>query len=248
MSDKWDFYFCRMDDRPASIFVDLGIATELPKAKIASMAYIRLYLNSPRDDGLSGNEEFEALKAIEDSLDQGFTSGGSSVYVGRCTSNGCRDFYFYTSRPTEWANNVSRVLGPQSGHKFETGTRDDPEWSTYTGFLFPGPVDLERIKNRNLCATLEKNGDSLSTPREIDHWIYFSDAVARAAFIAGAIDLGFKVRGTSDPNSDNADFSVQLWRSDVPSFDGVDAITLPLYELAQRHSGRYDGWETPVVT
>lgn len=30
MSDNWDFYFCRIEDEPASIFVDLGIHDDAP--------------------------------------------------------------------------------------------------------------------------------------------------------------------------------------------------------------------------
>ena len=32
MTDHWDFYFCEVDHRVASIFVDLGIVEEVPMA------------------------------------------------------------------------------------------------------------------------------------------------------------------------------------------------------------------------
>jgi regulator of RNase E activity RraB len=39
-----------------------------------------------------------------------------------------------------------------------------------------------------------------------------------------------------------------MWRTDVPTFDAIDEITGPLFNLAQKHGGEYDGWESIVVT
>ena len=43
MSDAWDFYLCRVDNRPASIFVDLGIRKDVPVADLGDMAWLRVY-------------------------------------------------------------------------------------------------------------------------------------------------------------------------------------------------------------
>ena len=67
MSDDWDFYFCSVDNKPASIFVDLGIAKEAPMAEYSVMAYVRTHMQAPRDDGLSSQVEFETLKSLSTS-------------------------------------------------------------------------------------------------------------------------------------------------------------------------------------
>ena len=33
---------------------------------------------------------------------------------------------------------------------------------------------------------------------------------------------------------------------DIPSYESIDGVTLPLSEAASRHGGHYDGWECPV--
>lgn len=51
MTDDWDFYAARVDDRPASIFVDLGAAQAAPVETLPLRAHVRLFMNSPRPDG-----------------------------------------------------------------------------------------------------------------------------------------------------------------------------------------------------
>jgi len=82
MSDKWDFYPLLVDDQPASIFVDLGIAAEAPIATHAHMAYVSVEMRHPRDDGLSSQEEFEDLCRLEDAIIPKICAG-NAIYVGR---------------------------------------------------------------------------------------------------------------------------------------------------------------------
>lgn len=155
MTDDWDFYFCSVgvDDRPASIFVDLGVAKDAPLAAYPVMSYVRVSMRNPRHDGLSSNEEFETLKSMEDQLGDLLTRGGSAVYVGRNTSNGYRDFYFYCAREVDWDTRVAESM-VSSGYTYECGSRADPEWHTYFDFLFPGDREMQSIQNRRVCDSL----------------------------------------------------------------------------------------------
>lgn len=185
MSQDWDFYFLRVDDKPASIFVDLGLANEAPLERFPYMAYVQLQMNAPRADGLSSREEFDSLKTVEGLFERALSKPGDTMYVGRNTSNGCRDFYFYTANADNWEHRVSRVMEECDSYQFTCGSRHDPEWETYFGFLYPSEIDRQRIENRRVCDALEREGDTLSQEREIDHWAYSPTPTARAAFIRG---------------------------------------------------------------
>ena len=132
-------------------------------------------------------------------------------------------------------------------YDYDADTRPDAEWSTYLGYLAPGEEDRQRIENRRVCEALEDGGDALTAPREIDHWAYFADATQRDAFVAAARDLGFALRAAIEPDTDLPDPGAQLWRVDVPAYETIDDVTLPLFHLAARHGGTYDGWECEVV-
>lgn len=245
MTEDWDFYLLRVDEMAASIYVDLGARKFAPNPSLPYMAYLRLYMNAPREDGLSSQDEFEALSAIEDLLCAKLI-GGETDYVGRCTTNACRDFFFYVAQPQNWVNRVTNCMLSFPTYKYEADTRRDAEWSTYFSYLYPSAVDREKIENRRVCGALEQNGDKLIEAREIDHWTYFADIPSRAAFIADAAQLGFEIRTLSDSDTDGR-YLAQLWRSDIPAYNTIDDITLPLFRLAEKHGGEYDGWETFVV-
>jgi len=245
MTDHWDFYKLRVDDQPASIFVDLGLEANAPLQALPYMAYVRLRMNRPSANGLSSQEEFETLKRIERALEAEL-SGNDARYVGRNTSSGCRDFYFYLARPQLWDQNVAGVLSSFSDYEFQTGTRDDPAWEVYSNFLLPGPVGRQIIRNRRVCEALESRGDPLVKPREIDHWSYFPDQACAEAYLADAIALGFQLRCRSEDGDGPRSHGVQVWRVDTPSFAEIDDVNLPLLEVAQCHRGAYDGWECSV--
>jgi len=245
MTDNWDFYALRVDGEPASIFVDLGIQSRAPLSTHPYMAYVRLHMNKPRPDGLSSNEEFDTLIEIEKAIEANLC-GDEVGYVGRNTSGGCRDFYFYAVTATDWQRRVDAALSSFKDYKYETGSREDAGWSTYLKFLLPGDLDCQRIGNRRTCEALERNGDKLMVEREIDHWCYFQSTKAVDAYIAEVSMQGFKVRNRSVSDEGTLRFGAQIWRLDTPSYGNIDSVALPLFEAALRHGGQYDGWECPV--
>ena len=245
MTDNWDFYALRVDGEPASIFVDLGIRSHAPLSTHTHMAYVRLHMNQPRPDGLSSSEEFDTLIEIEKAMEANLCSDEVG-YVGRNTSGGCRDFYFYAVTASEWERKVDTTLSSFKDYKYETGSREDPGWSTYLNFLMPGDLDRQRIENRRVCEALERHGDKLTVGREIDHWCYFPSPEAVDAYIMEVSTQGFKVRNRPVIDKGTLRFGAQIWRLDTPSFSNIDAVTLPLFEAALRHDGQYDGWECPV--
>lgn len=247
MTDDWDFYFLRVDDKPASIYVDLGAHGFAPNPKLPHMAYVRLRMREPRSDGLSSREEFDALVAVEDALKAALVDPETD-YVGRCTTNSCRDFFFYVAHPGTWASRVAACMRSFGGYLYEADTREEPDWSSYFSYLYPSDADRQTIENRRVCEALERNGDKLSEAREIDHWAYFPDAESLKAYVAEATQLGFEVRAISVPDEAHRSYCARLWRSDIPAFNAIDDVTLPLFDLAAKHGGEYDGWESIVVT
>ena len=71
---------------------------------------VRLTYKAPRPNGLPTSEEFEAVRAIELSLER-FARRGKDRYVGRITRGGYRVFYFYTRRKKNvWGELLDRLV------------------------------------------------------------------------------------------------------------------------------------------
>ncbi len=248
MSESWDFYPCQVEGEPASIFLDLGIAQIAPVKTLQHMAWFRLYMNHPREDGLSSQEEYQSLVAVEVAFEAVLKGRDDVVYVGRNTCSGTRDFFAYIESPSAWEKMVSNVMASFTAYEFETGTREDASWETYFDFLYPSEEDRQRMENRKVLQALEDRGDSLTVAREIHHWANFETQSAADSYVAATKGESFSVVGVSAPKSSDGRYSVQVVRSDTPSHECIHEVTLLLFHMAREHGGDYDGWETSVET
>jgi hypothetical protein len=245
VSDDWDFHMLRVEGKRASMYVDLGLRRDVPDPALPVMAFVRVHMRAPRDDGLSSQDEFAPLIALEDELVRALASP-ETRYVGRCMTNGCRDLVFYVARADGWAERVAAAMRARPEYAFESGSREDAKWSVYLEYLYPSKEALQSIGNRRVCAALEKEGDALVASRPIDHWVFFEPGLDVGAFVVEARELGFALRDGVLPEAGEGSVRVQLRREDVPSLENIDEVVLPLYRLALRHGGSYDGWETSV--
>ncbi|MFM8188295.1 MAG: DUF695 domain-containing protein [Pirellula sp.] len=97
MSDQWDFYFANVNDKLASLFLDVGIRDRVPDPSRPWLLWVWVTFQSPRDDGLSDAGESKALADIEDAITETITSSLDGVFVGRITTDGRREFYSYAT-------------------------------------------------------------------------------------------------------------------------------------------------------
>ncbi len=248
MSDTWDFYFANVNDVIASLFVDLGIRDSAPNTDRPWLLWAWVYFREPRDDGLSGSEEAPILNDIEDALTEELEEVLGAELVGRITTAGRREFYFYGPRPDEFEEVVGRALSRFPEYEFDAGTQEDPDWSQYLNVLYPSPRDLQRIKNRHVLQVLEEHGDSLSRPRPVTHWSTFKTPSDRDEFIAAVVDAGFQVVDQSERDALEVShpYGVTVERTDRVDFNSINEVTLELFQLSREANGDYDGWETSI--
>jgi uncharacterized protein (TIGR01619 family) len=244
MTDNWNSYALLVDGEPASIFVDIGIARSAPLPGYDDMAYLRVAMRNARPDGLSSEAEFDDLISLERHVVGEIEAKTPSVYVGRNTSGGTRDFFFFVKDAPAFGSVARSALSNFPAYRFEIGGSRDPQWTTYWNFLYPSAEKLQRMKNRDLLDRLAKRRDRPDIARQIDHFAYFGDEAGRAAFADHVRAQGFSV---NQPTAQTAGkFPLEFRRSDRPS--DMDDVTIALLRGARQHGGEYDGWACPVVT
>ena len=241
-TDDWDFYVCRVDDSPASIYLDLGRAKSAPLKGKDHLGYLRLYMREPRPDGLSSDAEFKMLGQIEDHIETRLRKDCGAVFVGRNTSDDCRDFYFYVGDPSKFVASATKAMQSYPDYTFEADGRKDPEWSAYFNFLYPNPYQRQCMMNRRVCEGLEEVGDDLSLERPLDHRVYFEDATKKRAFEAKVVEMGFTLRNDSD---DNSQLACDFFKSARPA--EADDIFYELLPIVEEFGGDYDGWGCEAV-
>lgn len=240
MSDDWDFFPLLVDDQPASIFVDLGIRENAPLKSHPTMAYLRVRMLRPREDGLSSQDEFDDLIGLEDKVTSSISHDGTNIYVGRNTSSGNRDFYFYTRDPASFEIVARASMCGFPAYQYETGARPDPDWKTYFEFLLPSERSMRMIWNRRVCEQLETSGDNLNHERRIDHLVLLPSLEAQLAFARGVSANGFSVDSLPNEPGNEGQFSVEFSRRDRPA--QIDDVVLVLFDEVTSLGGIYDGW------
>lgn len=245
--EDWDFYFTNVDDNLASIFVDLGLITIAPMKDKPNIVWVSIQMNNPREDGLSSKEESTLLSDIEDTLVTKVTSKHNSIYIGRLTSAGHRDLYFYFGDTMFYEKTISEVMVAYPKYEFEYGSKEDKEWSGYLEFLYPTPTQMQTIQNRRVIDQLEKNGDDLTEAREVDHWIYFKTETDREVYIEQISNEGFSiVEKGYNKELDETPFVLHIKRVDYVDQNSVDDYVIYLWKLANELNADYDGWETSI--
>lgn len=245
--EEWEFYFSNVNDKFGSIFVDLGLHNVAPLTDKPNVVWVSIKMNNPREDGLSSQEESSSLGDIEDSLVDKIISKHNSIYVGRLTSAGDRDLYFYFGDTTLYDKTISEVMVAYPKYQFDFGSKEDQKWGGYFDFLYPLPQQYQSIQNRRVIEQLEKGGDKLIKAREVDHWIYFKTANDRETFLKGINKDGFSVVNQDfDKTLGELPYKLHIKRVDKVDQNSVDEYVIYLWKLAAECNGDYDGWETSI--
>jgi len=245
--EDWDFYFSNVDDIPGSFYIDLGLAKVAPLTDKPNLVWISVDMNNPREDGLSSSEEFDTLKAIEDRLQEFIVSKHNAIYAGRLTTDGRRDFYFYMGDTILYDKTISESMVAYPSYTYEFGIKEDRLWDSYLSFMYPTPTQFQSLQNRRVIDHLEKNGDTLIKPRQVDHWIYFKTDNDRNNFLSKIEYLNFNII-SKEEKSPFGEFPYELHiaRVDNVDLDSVNEYVLSLRHFAEECNGDYDGWETSV--
>jgi uncharacterized protein (TIGR01619 family) len=240
MKSNWDFYLCEVENRPASILVDIGAADSVPDSRYSRMGYVSVPFACADENGFPLSHDHETLAHLEDALVTTLVSEAQCVYVGRCILDGRMDCIFYAAADFPWEDSIEAALEDFSGFDWETGIHDEPGWDTYLEFLYPDPANMLEIQNRRALRRLEDLGDDLESPRAIEHWLSFASAEGRECFWREVEVMSFLRDTGAEEKRDEEGFRICLRREDAPA--DVDDISLDLLALASEHGGTYDGW------
>jgi len=247
MNENWRSYFCNVNDHLASIFVNLGIRSEIPIASKPWLLWVWVYFKNSRPDGLSESTDPKLLFEIEDDLSQRLSDACGAILVGRITTQGRREFYFYGERSQGYEKAVSAAMARSAGYRFDIGNKEDSLWEQYLDVLHPSDRDTERIKNRDVLNVLKEKGDVLTATRQVQHWMYFTSSASRELFKQEVAKAGYQVEYESLVEGEKP-FGISVSRTQPITEVDIDATVLDLLSLAQQFGGEYDGWETPIIT
>jgi hypothetical protein len=247
MAANWDFYFCRINGELASIFLNLEFDIDVPDPTRPILGWVWVDMNAPRFDGLSSDEEAPTLHQIEDAL-RGSLGNLGGLFVGRTTTAGRRELYYYLPSKEGFYEAVNRALFRFDNYRISADTQQDLDWTHYLDHLYPDNAAIQTIRNRSALQSLTARGDDLVKSRKVTHYLYFDtdsprQKLAQWARKAGYIAFAFPANSQSEQKA----FGLSLAHQAFVDQESIDRVTTEIYEKALNLSGEYDRWESEVL-
>lgn len=247
MSEDWNSYFCKVNDKPASIRLDLGIRPTVPDLIRPWLLWVWVYFKQPRLDGLSSREEFDRLVSMEDALKAAVEKKCDGILSGCITTSGRREFYFYGSTPEAFEETVNQSVGLFHGYKFDCDMQQDAGWTQYLNVLYPSEEQRELIENRKLMDVLKQQGDKLEAARDVHHWTSFQNQTDRETFRDAIQVLGYRIESENENPSGEFRYGICITRRQEMTSDAVDGAVIELFRASKSAHGQYEGWECQVI-
>lgn len=242
---EWDFFFTRIDDKPASIRLNLALRKVAPLENFPFRFSFFVKMENPDENGFSSQEEYPILCDIEDAIQEKGKALGV-ISVGVIKGNGELELCFFAPKVEGLEDAFRGVLGekfPEYLSKIEF--IEDPDWHFYFNFLYPNPYAYQQMMNRRVVYQLQEQGDDLQTPREIDHWLYFAAENDCDNFIKQVENQGYKILSKEKIDNENTPYQLNISRSDSP--EEIDETVWQLLDILGETQAYYDGWGCNVV-
>lgn len=248
MEPHWASYFCNVNGKLASIFLDLGLRNATPDLARPWLLWVWVCFKQPRTDGLSSSEEFPVLCRIEDQLNIAMERHCGTSLAGGITTDGRREFYYYGSHANGFETAVAEVAAAFPEYDLDHGTQHDPQWTQYLNVLFPSDDDLQKIANREVLDVMQREGDQPEVPREVLHWSYFVSEADRASFKRAISEAGYRVDSEGYYAKSENPFGICFAKVQDLAASSIDTTVLELVRVTEQFNGEYDGWEAQVVS
>lgn len=242
-TENFESYFRISNNLKQFIVVDTGLNSIAPVKSKQNVLKISFQMLNIDDEGLcASEEELTEFGEIEDKMVEKLTK--DELFVGRITSNGLRDFYFYTKdKKIELV--FQDFLKKYEKFKTKMTFEVDENWNKYYKLLYPTDEEFQKIGNRSVLDNLEEGGDKLTMEREVFHWIYFKTEKDQENFFKEVEKLNFSVV-SKDKIKDEFPYQLQIKRVDKVDEESVNEYVIQLWKLAPKYNGNYDGWETSI--
>jgi hypothetical protein len=248
MQEYWESYVKPIEGYKAMVSFNAGVADSMPNPEFLYVGFVKVKLNSAKEDGLVTQDESDDVGFIEDRLEMESLRWRSGKYIGRVITQGEVNFIYYLKLDFEWSNTVESAMKEFPEYKYEFGSRMDMEWEVYQKLLFPTIREWQIIANHHSCNNLKEQGDSLKEKRAIEHKVYFEKAKNREEFITLMASKDFIKQNEMEVLFNKKTmYGVQFYRIDRPYYYEIDSLTMEIIDMSESLEGMYDGWECSLV-
>ncbi|WP_242918285.1 DUF695 domain-containing protein [Pontibacter liquoris] len=248
-SPAWEVYFCHIEEQPAFVSTDLGLAEMAPIASKPNLMEVAVALRTADESGFPEAAEWGMLEKIEDAVVQLLEEQLEALFVGKTLHSGKRGLYFYGEQTLALDNCVEEIKKKFPDYLIVSQATEDADWEVYFNYLYPDEESMQRIQNTRVLQELEEQGDQAYVPRPITHYLYFQTTAERQTAGKSLEEQGYTLDAVvEEPEEEVYTYKLVVTRPDKADEETINEVTSALLRLARHHNGEYDGWEAPVIT
>ena len=135
VKDTWDLAQTVSNGRPMFLRVNTGLRAVMGKPPSAHRVGVTFVLRAPNEHGLPDTAESETLNQFEDALLPALGVPGPAYLAVVITTNGFREFVFYTSTPESVAAKLDALRAQFAANEIQSYVERDADWDVYRSFV-----------------------------------------------------------------------------------------------------------------
>ena len=130
----WTFIEGLHEGHPMTVRLNTSLREVIAHPDYPLQVGITVPMHLPRENGMPGADESADLKKIEDELYLALLPKNESLFALVITTNGMREFVFYTSNDGAVREKVNDIRDQIFTHTIQLMIRPDPSWKVYRTF------------------------------------------------------------------------------------------------------------------
>jgi hypothetical protein len=244
VTSDWENYVVSLKGRPVSINVDLGLKKLAPMKDNPYVIMLRLKFNNPNADGMPQGGDLEQLITLEEKLVEMLARQNGTLFAGRFTQRGLREFYFYGPDTLGYLKAINESMIEFPDFEFLCLAKNDQQWENYLTVLYPSNPDKLRIDSRRRLGEMARVGTLGAGLVDVFHYFIFSDQESRKKFLMGPLASGSNlVSMPLQADAKTGTYSLVLKKMEKPAYDWIENSLIPLFTAALKSGGTYQGWD-----
>ncbi len=168
-----------------------------------------------------------------------------ALYIGMRVVDGWSEFYFYSKESKGIEQKVADIFRG-SGYSYEISITKDSKWDFYYKELFPTDLEMYMIYSKKIMLQMMAEGDDLSKPREVEHYVSFDTKSQKDRFVKSVESIGFTYKDEVD--NKELEHAVAIAKEHALDKDSLEQNIRSLLEFVRKDHGRYELWSAPLAT
>lgn len=254
--DNWETYLINKEKGLMSVSVNMDLNVDKPNYK--NLLIVGTTTRKCLKNGYPNVDGLEDLYTFSDSVANTIDKITKSRLAGIITYQCAGLDVFYVKDTLNLRENIYETINKNfSQLKTYTVIERDKKWEYYHNNLYPKDISEGFFMNQDFLRQLVEEGDDLSKPKELKHWIYFYNVKKRVKFINQIKKLDFAIDSVNYKKDKKFvdvqnsfyysrvkkyPFEVKISRKDSIDPSSISKLTNLLQALAKSLNGKYDGW------